>query len=90
MSMPSFNARARSLQRLLVGYAEDIDMDSAGRILLSSPLRQFASLDKHVMLVGQGHKFELWDEAQWTVSRDAGLELQDQEGLPPEMQDFSL
>lgn len=90
MSMPSFNARARSLQRLLVGYAEDIEMDSAGRILLSSPLRQFAVLDKHVMLVGQGHKFELWDEAQWNTSRDDGLGLQTQEGLPPEMQDFSL
>lgn len=90
MSMPSFNARARSLQRLLVGYAEDVELDSSGRILLSSPLRQFAGLDKHVMLVGQGHKFELWDEEQWVASRDAGLQLQNQDGLPPEMADFSL
>lgn len=90
MSMPSFNARARSLQRLLVGYAEDVEIDSAGRILLSLPLREFAGLEKHVMLVGQGAKFELWDEARWLADREAGLALQGNGELPPEMEGFSL
>lgn len=90
MSMPSFNARARSLQRLLVGYAEDVEIDSAGRILLSLPLREFAGLEKHVMLVGQGAKFELWDEARWLADREAGLGLQADGELPPEMEGFSL
>lgn len=91
MSMPSFNARARSLQRLLVGYAEDVEIDSAGRILLSLPLREFAGLEKHVMLVGQGARFELWDEARWLADREAGLALQQSdEALPPEMEGFSL
>lgn len=90
MSMPSFNARARSLQRLLVGYAEDVEIDSAGRILLSLPLREFAGLEKHVMLVGQGAKFELWDEARWLADRETGLTLQADGELPPEMEGFSL
>ena len=40
--LPSFNKNARRIQRLLVGHAEDIEMDSNGRILISKPLRSFA------------------------------------------------
>lgn len=90
MSMPSFNKQARNLQRLLVGHAEDVEMDGAGRILISAPLRKFASLDKHVMFAGQGHKFELWDEQKWHEQRDEGLAVQGELALPDEMMNFSL
>ena len=63
MALSSFNEKIRSLQRLLVGYADDVDIDTAGRILVPPSLRRYANLDKHVVLVGQGHKFELWDES---------------------------
>ena len=66
MALSSFNDRIRSLQRLLVGHADDVELDGAGRILVPPALRQYAALDKHVVLVGQGNKFELWDEARWT------------------------
>ena len=62
VKLPSFNKQARSLQRLLVGHATESDMDGQGRILLAPPLRQFAQLEKRVVLIGQGNKFELWDE----------------------------
>ena len=55
MSLSSFNDKIRSLQRLLVGYADDVDIDTAGRILVPPALRRYANLDKHVVLVGQGH-----------------------------------
>ena len=42
-----------------------MDMDSAGRVLLPPILRKFAELDKYVVLVGQGSKVELWNEARW-------------------------
>ncbi|MGH8672505.1 MAG: division/cell wall cluster transcriptional repressor MraZ [Burkholderiales bacterium] len=91
MAMPSFNRKARSLQRLLVGYAEDVDMDGAGRILVSTPLRDFAGLDKRVVLVGQGRKFELWDEGNWiTQGNDALLNNENGELLPEELRGFSL
>lgn len=89
MALSSFNAEVRSLQRLLVGYASEVEMDAAGRILVSPVLRRFASLDHHVMLVGQGNKFEVWDEAKWgeatarAVTFPAGT-------LPPELDGFSL
>jgi MraZ protein len=89
MALSSFNAEIRSLQRLLVGYASEVEMDGAGRILVAPALRRFAALDHHVMLVGQGNKFELWDEGKWAeataraISFPAGT-------LPPELDGFSL
>lgn len=87
--LSSYNQKCRALQRLLVGHAEDVEMDSAGRILIPPTLRGFASLDKHVMLVGQGNKFELWDEARWQAQQDVCLSLMEG-GLPAELEGFSL
>ena len=87
--LSSFNPKSRALQRLLIGYAEDVEMDSAGRVLISPTLRSYAALDKRVMLVGQGNKFELWDEAKWLAQQEAGLSFTEGE-LPPELEGFSL
>ena len=88
MRLSSFNAEIRGLQRLLVGHADEVEMDGAGRILVPPPLRQFAELEHRVVLVGQGNKFELWDEEKWqqataTIAFPSG-------GLPPELDGFSL
>jgi MraZ protein len=89
MKLSSFDPRTRALQRFLVGYAEDVVMDAAGRVLVSATLRDYAKLDKHVMLVGQGNKFELWDEARWQALHEkmAGFSAGD---LPPELDGFTL
>ena len=89
MALSSFNDRIRALQRLLVGHADDVDIDAAGRILVPPALRRYANLDKHVVLVGQGQKFELWDEAQWQAqtAQATGFPA---DGLPPELDGFSL
>lgn len=71
--LPSFNPTARKLQRLYIGHAQDVEMDAQGRVLLPPSLRDFASLDKRVALVGQGNKFELWDEDAWVGRRDEWL-----------------
>jgi len=89
MSLSSFNARIRELQRRLVGYAEDVVMDATGRILVPPALRAFAQLEKSAMLVGQGAKFELWNKDSWEqlMGRGAGFGA---DGLPPELEGFSL
>ena len=61
-SLSSFNEQARWWQRLLVGFAEELELDGSGRILVSPALRKFADLKKTVMLVGQGSHFEIWDD----------------------------
>jgi len=89
MSLSSFNDKIRSLQRLLVGYADDVDIDGAGRILVPPALRRYANLDKHVVLVGQGHKFELWDEAQWQAQTAQTIAFP-ADALPSELDGFTL
>ena len=89
MSLSSLNPRIRDLQRHLIGYAEDIEMDAAGRVLVSPALRDFAALGKNVVLVGQGNKFELWDKEKWDQALARGDGFGDGE-LPPELEGFSL
>ena len=89
MSLSSLNPRIRDLQRQLIGYAEDIELDAAGRVLISPTLRDFAALEKNVVLLGQGNKFELWDKEQWGQVLERGTGFGDGE-LPPELEGFSL
>ena len=88
-NLSSFNPKIRSLQRLLVGNASDVEMDTTGRILVSPPLRQFAGLSKDVVLVGQGAKFELWDEEQWNLQIENALSFKEDD-MPIELEGFSL
>lgn len=65
---------AKRLKRLLIGHAQEIQVDNNGRALVPPPLRDFASLEKRVVLIGQGNKLELWDETRWEESRARWLE----------------
>ncbi|MDQ7050786.1 MAG: division/cell wall cluster transcriptional repressor MraZ [Enterobacterales bacterium] len=55
----------RRLKRIMLSHATEVDMDSNGRLLIPSVLRDRAKLKKDVMLIGQGKTFQLWDEANW-------------------------
>ncbi len=89
MALSSFNEQIRGLQRLLVGHADDVDIDGTGRILVPPALRQYAGLEHRVVLVGQGNKFELWDEARWLEQTARAITFP-AGGLPPELDGFSL
>ena len=89
--LPSFNVAARRIQRLLIGHATDIELDASARILVPTLLRDYAHLDKHVVMIGQGNKFEIWDEGRWQARREAWLaEESTGDGLPEEMKTFFL
>lgn len=89
--LPSLNAQARRLQRLMVGYATELEIDGHGRILLPKELREFAGLGRQAILIGQGNKFELWDEERWNEKRDEWLGgPEDDVGLPAELESLSL
>ena len=92
MKLPTFNKAARRLQRLLVGHATEVDMDGQGRVLLPPPLREFAQMNKHAVLIGQGNKFELWDEERWSAQRENWLEESDLEqlDLPADLETLSI
>jgi len=87
--LSNLDPRVRELQRRLIGFAVDVEIDGAGRILIAPALRQYAQLDKSVVLVGQGRKFELWNQENWEqlIDRAGGFGAG---GLPPELEGFSL
>ena len=70
MQLPSMDRQVRRLQRLIVGHATECDVDGSHRVLLPPPLRKFANLTKHAVLIGQGNKFELWDQETWEKMRE--------------------
>jgi MraZ protein len=55
---------AKAWQRIFLGNACDVEMDSAGRILISPELRTAVGLTRDVMLLGMGSHFEIWDAAK--------------------------
>ncbi len=71
--LPNFKPASRKLQRLLIGHATDLDPDSNGRVLLPQKLRDYAGLDKKLVLVGQGNKMEIWSEERWEARMEEWL-----------------
>ncbi len=62
MALPSHNPNHRSLQRRLVGSANAVEPDGSGRILLPPSMREVAGLEKRVVMLGMGSRFEIWNE----------------------------
>jgi MraZ protein len=87
--MPSIEPAVRNLQRLMTGKAQDTQMDAAGRVLVSPELRDYAKLDKDVVLSGQGKKFELWDQETLEARLEAARNMQPG-AVPPSMEGFSF
>jgi MraZ protein len=88
MGFSSFDAQTSLWKRLLVGFAEEIELDASGRLLISPELRKFAGLDKQAMMVGQGSHFEIWSQDAWDKQLDR-LSV-DTDKLPPGMENFAL
>jgi MraZ protein len=77
---------ARALQRLLLGNATDVDLDSAGRLLVPTELRAGAQLERDLMLLGMGAHFELWDAVRLAEHERAALAG----GLPESAAQFTF
>ncbi|MFM8445453.1 MAG: division/cell wall cluster transcriptional repressor MraZ [Methylococcus sp.] len=92
VKLPSLNSQAKRLQRLLLGHATECELDGQGRFLIPEPLRRFAALQKRVAMVGQGNKFEIWDEEAWSQARELWIEVErnNTEGLSPELESLSF
>ncbi len=88
MGLPAFDREAARLQRRIVGNAESVTLDSAGRILVSSLKREMVGLGKEVVLVGLESRFEIWSKEAWLQECQS-----DDEGaaeMSPEMQRLTL
>ncbi len=73
LALPDGDMASRRAKQVMRGYASDCVCDAQGRVLLSAELRQFARLQRHTVLLGQGNKLELWDADEWHARRDEWL-----------------
>ena len=85
-ALPSFNKVSQRVKRILIGYATPLEIDASGRVLVPPTLREYANLDKKVMMVGQGKKFELWSEESCVALLNEPVE----DEIPAEMLSLSL
>ncbi|NEN75653.1 division/cell wall cluster transcriptional repressor MraZ [Pelistega sp. NLN82] len=83
MDLPSSQ---RGLQRLLLGNAQDVELDGSGRVLIAPELRDVAGIVKDVVLVGMGQRFELWAADKFAAQQEEDLASIDLSKLD----DFSL
>jgi MraZ protein len=91
VKLPTLNAATRRLQRLMIGHAVEVELDANGRVLIPPTLRDYANLSRSAMLIGQGERFELWDEAHWNEKREHWLKVdENDESLPPELESLSI
>ena len=82
----AFPMQARALQRLLLGNAQDVEIDGSGRILVAPELRAATAMTRDVMLLGMGAHFELWDAA--CLARREAEDLQ--QGMGDVLNQFSF
>lgn len=89
LASSSLQLESAMVRRLLVGFAEDMELDGAGRLLISPSLRQYAGLEKDIWLVGQGRHFEIWSDAGWKAQQDAIFAVGDKL-LPAGLENLAL
>ena len=77
---------ARAWQRIFLGSASDVEMDSAGRILIAPELRNAVGLARDVMLLGMGSHFEIWDADKLDENESQAVAA----GMPDVLNDFSF
>ena len=75
--LPTLNKMAGKLRRFLIGNASECEMDAQGRLLLPEKLRKFAGMEKHIVLVGQLNKFEVWNELAWNEKESELMNVDD-------------
>ena len=89
-ALPALKPAIKRFQRLVLGYASDLQLDGSGRILIPPALRDYAKLEKRAVLVGQGNKLELWSEDLWQQECVAALTADSVEELPAELMQLNL
>jgi MraZ protein len=77
---------ARAWQRVFLGNASDVELDSAGRILIAPELRDAVGMVRDVMLLGMGSHFEIWDAAKLAEDEAQAVAA----GMPDVLANFSF
>ncbi len=85
-SLPLTNKNARKFSRFFVSGATVCELDKQGRILVPSTLREFAGLEKDVVLTGSLNRIEIWSKTKWTENSD----YDDMDSIAEDMQSMGI
>lgn len=85
-ALPLMNKESRKFVRFFLAGAASVEVDKQGRILIPSVLREFAELDKEVVLVGVASRIEIWSKQKW----EEASEYDDMEEIAEHMSDLGL
>ncbi len=85
-ALPLTTKGARQFTRFFVAGATPCELDKQGRILLPATLREFAGLDKEVVLAGMLNRVEIWSKDQWTLNNAEG----DMDDIAEQMSELGL
>ena len=65
LESPVTDEKARAIRRYMFAGAEKVEVDKLGRILLPALLKEYAAINRDVMVIGAGDHFEIWDATAW-------------------------
>jgi len=65
-TLPLTNKNARDFVRFFLSGATECEIDKQGRFLVAANLRQYANMEKDVVIIGVGTRLEIWDKERWT------------------------
>lgn len=89
-ALPDASPDVRNIKRRFIGQASELELDGAGRVLLPQALRAFAGIDKGVVMLGLGHKFELWSAERWAANEQVNAPIGDASVLPEAIQQLAF
>ncbi len=86
-TLPLTNKNARQFVRFFLAGAAEVEVDKQGRILIPSVLREFAGLEKDVVLIGVASRIEIWDKEKLSQSQ---MDEEDMESIAEQMEELGL
>ena len=72
-SLPQFKDEVKALQRVFISAATECPLDRSGRILIPQTLRDYAAIEREIVLVGMINRIEIWSKERWNAVFDAAL-----------------
>lgn len=72
-ALPQFKDEVKALQRVFISAATECAIDRSGRILIPPTLREYAAIDREVVLVGMINRIEVWSKDRWNAIFEAAL-----------------
>ena len=86
----SQSPNSSEIRRFFLGNAQECECDNQGRILIPKSLRDYAGIDKDIMVVGMRYRFEIWSLANWNRENEKIIQSFNSGDLKNELAAFKV